>query len=91
MIPCISFDLHNKICKAAAEMGINYTRQLEVFGLNASQMALNLLGGSNRSVIFCFQKIISLKKYKFVLYSQKNIKRNAVDVDDRMVLSMFPA
>ena len=48
VIPCISSELHHKVCEAAIELGLGITRQIEIFGVNASQMALNLLGGGNR-------------------------------------------
>ncbi|CAK8698294.1 unnamed protein product [Clavelina lepadiformis] len=48
VIPCISSSLHNKICSTAAEMGISNSRQIEAFGINASQMSLNLMGGNTR-------------------------------------------
>jgi len=48
VIPCISSKKHKEISNYAADMGISISRQLETFGLGASQMALSLLGGNNR-------------------------------------------
>ena len=51
VIPCISSKKHKEISNYAADMGISMSRQLETFGLGASQMALSLLGGNNRCIM----------------------------------------
>lgn len=48
VIPCISSKKLEEISDYAIHMGITLSRQLETFGLGASQMSLNVLGGNNR-------------------------------------------
>lgn len=51
VVPCITYELHKRLLSAAERHGLSLERRLEMTGVCASQMALTLLGGPNRSVI----------------------------------------
>lgn len=50
VVPCITYGLHKRLLSAAERHGLSLERRLEMTGVCASQMALTLLGGPNRSV-----------------------------------------
>lgn len=50
VVPCITYELHKRLLSAAERHGLSLERRLEMTGVCASQMALTLLGGPNRSV-----------------------------------------
>lgn len=50
VVPSISNELHKRLLSMAENYGLSLERRLEMTGVCASQMALTLLGGPNRSV-----------------------------------------
>lgn len=50
VVPSISYELHKRLLSMAENYGLSLERRLEMTGVCASQMALTLLGGPNRSV-----------------------------------------
>lgn len=50
VIPTVSWETNKTITETAEKLGFSKTRQVELFGVNAGQMALTVLGGTNRLV-----------------------------------------
>ncbi len=59
VVPCISYELRSRLIEVAHHKGISLTRQLELVGRCASEMVLQLIGGSHR---YC-APLISFEKF----------------------------
>lgn len=48
IIPCIDYDVRNRLFTAAEQCGFSVDRRLEMIGRSSSEMVLQLIGGSSR-------------------------------------------
>lgn len=77
VVPCIDYDLRNKLFDIAEACGFSMERRLEMIGRSSSEMVLQLLGGSSRSVYdFCLSLLQSIEKASTDIYD--SITHNVV-------------